>query len=72
MAALTENSVHLSALSIESGEVLWTNLRTLHRKWGFSGSLAFWRGLVYVVVDNPEGGWIAAFRTRQGEVALAE
>jgi outer membrane protein assembly factor BamB len=70
VAVLIENSVHLTALSVRDGEVLWTtNCGPCTAKWGFSGSLAYWRGLVYLTVDNPEGGWIAAFTAQRGEVA---
>ena len=63
-------TVHLTALAVRDGEVLWTtNCGTCTAKWGFSGSLAYWRRLVYLTVDNPEGGWIAAFTAQPGEVA---
>jgi outer membrane protein assembly factor BamB len=70
VAVLIDNSVYLSALLVSNGEILWTtNCGPCTAKWGFSGSLAFWRGLIYVMVDNPEGGWIAAFSGQRGEVA---
>jgi hypothetical protein len=70
VAALIDGSVHLCALSVSNGEIMWaTKCGPCTAKWGFSGSLAYWRGLIYVMVDNPEGGWIAAFTAQRGEVA---
>ena len=68
VAVLIDNAVCLSALSVSDGEILWTSkCGPCTAKWGFSGSLAYWRGLIYLMVDNPEGGWIAAFSAEHGE-----
>ena len=68
VAALVDGSVQLAALSVSDGKLLWsTDCGPCTAKWGLSGSPAYWRGLIYLVVDNPEGGWIAAFGAEHGE-----
>lgn len=70
------NAIHVSALNIEDGNILWSKNAGPHSKsFGTGASLALWGSNVYICDDSPGAGierakgWIAALHRGTGEFA---
>ena len=70
VAFLFDNFIHVSALDQKTGQRVWTtSCGPCTADWGFAGSLALWRGLIFVLADNHESGWLTAVDASDGMIA---
>lgn len=69
-----QGAIHVSALTLEDGKILWTrNAGPTSTPFGTGSSLALWGSFVYICDDSPGAGierargWIAAIHRGTGE-----